>query len=218
MNGPTTPTTTTRTPAAARTDAPSLVRPGTEHRSVVRRTGLALATGAALWSAVSFAYGFEPDTEAGVKITDLGGLAFQTGAFALVGLQLRTRATGTSRKAVGMLKVERVLLAVAMAWSVLHAFLPGQRGTIWLGVLDAFWPLSMLGMAIIGVKVALAGRWRGPARFWPLVAESWAPVTIPIMGIFGDTAGLVAGAGHLLVGYTVLGLLLAARPDLLPRD
>jgi hypothetical protein len=137
---------------------------------------------------------------------------------ALVGLQSRTRATGLSRRAGMMLKVERVLLVLAMAWSVLHAFLPDQRGSVWLGVLDACWPLSMLGMFVIAVKIAFAGRWRGVARFYPLVAESWAVVSVPSMAIFGQTVGLYVGAVHLLVGYATLGLVLAARPQLLPRD
>jgi hypothetical protein len=184
----------------------------------VRRRALTLTAGAVAWSAVSYAYGFNPDTETGVKVTDLGALAFQVGAMALVGLQLGTRATGPSRKAAAMLKVERVLLTLAMSWSVLHALLPGQRETVWMGVLDAFWPLSMVGMFVIAVKVAVAGRWRGAARFWPVVAESWAVVCIPVMGIFGATIGDFVAATHLLGGYAVLGLILTLRPQLLRRD
>ena len=132
----------------------------------------------------------------------------------LVQLQLRTRATGVSRKAVAMLKVERVLLALAMAWSLVHGLVPSARDEVWLAVLDVFWPLSMLGMFVIGIKVAVAGRWRGAARLWPLVAESWAVVCIPVMGIFGQGIGDVVGATHLLVGYATLGLVIAARPAL----
>lgn len=182
--------------------------------SAARNHGLALVAGAGAWSAVSYVYGYNPETEAGLKIVDLAGLAFQASAMVLVGLQLRTRATGLGRKAVAMLKVERVLLGLAMLWSVLHALLPSQREETWMLVLDVFWPLSMLGMFVIGVKIALAGRWTGAARFWPLVAESWAVVTIPAMGIFGETAGDYVGATHLLVGYTTLGLIIAARPHL----
>ena len=206
--------TTTRPPArtdvatapTTHTDAPS--------SSTVRNHGLALVAGAGAWSAVSFVYGFDPDTELGVKLQDFGGLAFQAGVMALVGLQLRTRATGVTRKAVAMLKVERVLLGLAMLWSLLHAVLPSQREATWLMILDVFWPLSMLGMFVIGVKIAFAGRWRGAARVWPLVAESWVVVTLPMMAIFGTTVGDFVGASHLLVGYTTLGLIIAARPAL----
>jgi hypothetical protein len=77
--------------------------------------------------------------------------------------------------------------------------------------------LSMLGMFVIGVKIAVTGRWRGAARFWPLVAESRAVVSIPAMGISGSDVGDLVGAGHLLVGYVTLGLVIAARPHLVRR-
>lgn len=79
-------------------------------------------------------------------------------------------------------------------------------------MLDAFWPISMLGMAIIGVRIAVAGRWKGLARVWPAVAESWALVTVPALGALGPAAGQVVGVGHLLIGYVALGLILALRP------
>ncbi|GIH62244.1 hypothetical protein [Microbispora siamensis] len=186
--------------------------------TTVRRLALGLSTGALTWSAVSFVYGFDPQAETALKITDLGGLAFQLGAWCLLAIMVRTRATGVSRVARAMLQVERVLLALAMAWSVSHAFLPAARDSLWMGILDAFWPLSMLGMFVIGVKVAISGRWRGAARFWPLVAESWVIVTLPTMAIFGTSVSDVVGAAHLLVGYTTLGLIIAFRPELVRRE
>ena len=83
-----------------------------------------------------------------------------------------------------------------------------------LAILDAFWPLSMLGMFVIGIKVAIAARWRGALRWWPMVAETWAVVTVPSVGIFGQSVGDWVGATHLLIGYCVVGLLLALRPQL----
>ena len=114
----------------------------------------------------------------------------------------------------GMLRVEFGLLALATLWTVLHGLVPAFRDDTWLAVLDAFWPLSMLGMFIISVKIAVTGRWRGVLRFWPLVAESWAVVTVPVFGALGPVAGQYVGGAHLLVGYTVLGLILAKRPEL----
>jgi hypothetical protein len=72
----------------------------------------------------------------------------------------------------------------------------------------------MLGMCIIGIKIAFAGRWKGALRVWPLVAESWAVITVPTIGIFGEQAGRWVGGTHLLIGYATLGLLLALRPGL----
>ncbi|HEX6246695.1 MAG TPA: hypothetical protein VFZ64_02380 [Nocardioidaceae bacterium] len=207
------------TPAPARTDVRNVVgeHPAGLSDTGIRRLGLALAGGAVSWSAANFVFGFSPDSELGLKVTDLTGFAFQLGVLALLQLQTRTRATGTSRKAMAMLRIEKVLLGLAMVWSLVHALVPSARGTAWLAALDVFWPLSMLGMFIIGIKVVVAGRWRGAARVWPGVAESWAVVCVPLMGIFGSPVGDIAGATHLLVGYATLGLIIAARPDLV-RD
>ncbi|GAA1011112.1 hypothetical protein Aple_056900 [Acrocarpospora pleiomorpha] len=201
--------TETRTPHAV-TSSPS----GRLTDTTVRRLALSLSTGALTWSAVSFIYGFQPSSEMGIVLTDLGSFAFQFGALSLISLMSRTNATGVTRTARAMLTVERVLLALAMVWTVVHAFFPSERDAVWLAVLDAFWPLSMLGMFVISIKIALTGRWRGLARLWPLVAESWAVVTLPAMGILGLSAGNLIGASHLLVGYTTLGLIIAFRPEL----
>jgi hypothetical protein len=202
------------TSAPARTDAvaPAADRP--IPLEAVRRHGLAVAAGAAVYSAASFVYGFNPDTSFGVTMTDLAGFTFQLGVLSLVQLQLRTRATGLSRKAVGFLKLERVLLGLAMVWSVLHGLVPPARDDAWLVALDAFWPLSMLGMFAIGIKIAFTGRWRGIARFYPTVAESWAVVSIPSIVVLGATTGELVAATHFLVGYMALGLIIAARPHL----
>ena len=80
-------------------------------------------------------------------------------------------------------------------------------------VLDAFWPLSMLGMFLIGIRIAIAGRWTGATRFWPMVAESWAVVVTPTLGIFGDTAAHVVACLHLVVGYAFLGVLVSRKAD-----
>ena len=82
----------------------------------------------------------------------------------------------------------------------------------WL-LLDAFWPFSMMGMFFIGIRIAVAGRWKGATRFWPLVAESWAVCVIPTMGMFGESVASVVAAAHLLVGYTVLGVLVSRKVD-----
>jgi hypothetical protein len=205
------PMTLTTSPAAVRTDAPA------ESRSHVRRTGVAVAAGALIWAGAMTLYSPQTTDPVGITVGDLGALPFQISLFMLVTTQLRTMATGVSRVARGMLKVEYVLLALATLWTVLHGLVPSFRDDTWLMVLDLFWPLSMLGMFLIGVKIAFAGRWRGAARIWPLVAESWAVVTVPAMGIAGATVGQFVGVGHLVVGYATLGLILALRPELTRR-
>jgi len=196
-------------PAPARTDVPPA-----HPTAAVRRTGWLVAGGAAIWAASMAVYNPQTTDPTGILVNDLGAVPFQLGLFALVTAQLRTGATGTTRVARGMLRAEYVLLTLATLWSVLHAALPGSRDAVWMHVLDAFWPLSMLGMFIIGVKIAIAGRWSGAARIWPLVAESWAVVTVPAIGLLGATTGQIVGVSHLLIGYVTLGVILASRPAL----
>ena len=207
------------TPVPARTDAPAAVPQTTTPHSApagtrsVRRAGMAVAGGTATWAAGILAFGLNP-AEGWQRLTyDLSSLLFQLGLVALVSVQLRTRATGTGRLARGFLHAEHVLLGMAIVATVAWALVPSQRESALFLALDAFWPLSMLGMAAIGVRIAIAGRWQGLARFWPLGAESWAPVVIPAAAVFSSAASYIA-AGHLLVGYTALGLVLALRPEL----
>lgn len=207
----------TTTPATARTDvAPAIqAKAGLQERTI-RRLGLGLTAGTLTWAASIFA--FTTVTE-GVpeRIGDLTGLAFQLGVFCLLAVQFKTRATGSS---VVLLKVEAVILGIASVWSLLHGVLPANlQDAAWLVPMDICWPLSMIGMAVIAVKIAFAGRWRGVLRWWPLIAESWAIVTIPAMVVFGDQASRWVGGTHLLIGYATLGVLLALRPHLvLPKD
>lgn len=209
----------TTTGAPARTDLTAGDRRPADDR-FTRRAGLTLTAGTVAWAVSNLVFGFEPADGDNVAwlFTDLTGLAFQVGVMALLHVQMRTRATGTRPISAKLLKVERVLLSVAMLWSVLHAFLPSQRDAAWMHSIDMFWPLSMLGMFLIGIKVAIAGRWRGRARVWSALAETWAVLSVPAMAILGhDGGGDLFGAVHLLLGYTTLGLILATRPDLV-RD
>jgi hypothetical protein len=194
-------------------------RPNTfaDDRVRTRVAGCAMAAGALAWSVTTVLFPWH-ESERNFRITDLTGLAFQLGVMALLTVMMRTQAVGTSRKARIALRVEFVLLSLASTWSLLHAIVPDTVDSTPLAILDVFWPLSMLGMFVIGIKLAVTGRWRGALRGWPLIAESWAMVTIPAMGIFGQSAADWVGATHLLVGYCVVGLLLVLRPELTEAD
>ncbi|MGW5671075.1 hypothetical protein [Micromonospora sp. NPDC003776] len=199
-------------PVPARTDeaaAPSAA-PGLS-TAAARRLGVALTVGTLAWAATIFTVGTNPEGSVQLSISDVGGTLFQFGVFALLTIQLRTMATGTSKVARGMLRVEFVLLALATVWSLLHA-VPALRDAGWLMVLDVFWPLSMLGMFVIGLKILFTRRWAGLARVWPTVAESWAVVTVPTFVIVGEPVSNWVGGGHLLVGYALLGVIVALRP------
>ena len=203
------------TPAPARTDRADAGRPASSGGSIrsVRTAGIAVATGSAAWAACMLVYGLGADPGLDATIYNTSTLLFQIGLVALVAAQLRTGAVGTGRLARGFLHVEHAFLGLAMASTVQTILVPAWDDVpAWLA-LDAFWPISMLGMFAIGIRIAIAGRWRGAARVWPLAAESWAPVCIPAAALLPAAAPAIA-AGHLLLGYAVLGLVLARRPEL----
>jgi hypothetical protein len=205
----------TSTPATARTDvaAPRTTGAPVSTR-LARRVGLAVAGGSAAWAAGMLAFTNTPP--AGTVqhfVYEVSSLLFQLGLVALVTLQLRTRATGTGKLARGFLHAEHVLLGLAIASTFTWMFFREYDHTVWFLALDVFWPLSMMGMAAIGIRIAIAGRWQGAARIWPLVAESWAPVAIPASFLLVGYAHYV-GAAHLAIGYVMLGVILARRPEL----
>ncbi|MEV0196029.1 hypothetical protein [Nonomuraea sp. NPDC050691] len=180
--------------------------------TAVRRAGAGLTAGALSWATAIAVFG-STGVGVGERVVDLTGLLFQLGVFCLLWVQTRTRAIGASRAAAIALRVEAVLLGVASVWSLLHGVLPDDlKNGAWLQPLDMCWPLSMLGMAAISVKLAATGRWSGLLRWWPLLAESWAVVTVPAYLLAGEDLSRWVGAGHLVVGYAALGLMLATRP------
>ncbi|MGY1771177.1 hypothetical protein [Blastococcus sp. SYSU D00813] len=203
------------TPVPARTDTgrPAGGPPPRVTARGVRAAGVAVATGSAAWAGCILAFGLGDTEGAGLVVYGISGLLFQLGLVALVAVQLRTGATGTGRLARGFLHAEHVMLGLAILSSLQTIVVPAWDDHPAAIALDAFWPLSMLGMFAIGIRIAIAGRWRGAARSWPLGAESWAPVCIPVAGALPDVAPYVA-AGHLLAGYAMLGVVLALRPEL----
>ncbi|WP_285648493.1 hypothetical protein [Actinomycetospora sp. NBRC 106375] len=215
-------TTVRTTPARVRTEAAppttpvpaaAPVSPGTGR---LRLLGAGLAAGAAVYGITFMLFG-TAESGTGAFLIDATGIAFQLGVFCLLAAMWRTDAAGTTRLARAMIVVESVVLGIATVQSVTTLPALGGEWSTVATVLDPFWPLSMLGMAVLGIKVAVAGRWRGALRAWPVVAETWVLVAVPSMMIFGQAVGSVVAGVHFLVGYTVLGLLLAVRPDLTRR-
>lgn len=204
-------------PAPARSDLAAVVPPaepdpGRGHPFMVH--GALLSIGALAWSASIVALGVDPvGNPAELLLFGLGSGLFQLGLLALLRVLWRTRALGAGRIARAALIVESVLVSVAIGSTLADAFtLSDLSQPVW-AALDAFWPLSMLGMFFIGIRIAIAGRWTGISRFWPLVAESWAAVVLPINGILGGAVAQYVAAAHLIVGYTVLGVLVARKTN-----
>jgi hypothetical protein len=203
--------TVSHSPAPARSDvATPIAGRSAGHRPYLVH-GRMLSLGALAWSAGMAAFGANPETTLGLALHGLGAGLFQVGLLFLLRVLWLTRALGEGRVARAVLRVEATLVGCAMVSTFVDAIAVSDlTRTGWL-VLDASWPLSMIGMFLIGIRIAIAGRWRGASRYWPLVAESWAVVTIPAFGLFGPAVGLVVACTHLLVGYVVLGVLVANK-------
>jgi hypothetical protein len=206
------------TPAPARTDGAAPRTPVAPVRRpastrLVKAGGLAVTVGSLAWAGGILAFGLNPAPGWKGLAYDASSLLFQLGLVALVYVQLRTGATGTGRLARFFLHLEHVLLGLAITSTLTWMFARQYEEQAWFLALDAFWPLSMLGMFFIGIRIAIAGRWTGAARWWPLGAESWAPVNIPVAQLAAGVAPFTAAA-HLVVGYAGLGVVLMLRPEL----
>lgn len=203
--------TVSHTPAPARSDLghsrpsgdePTGARPYLLH-------GLLLSGGALTWAVGMVLFGLDPQTAAGEAGYSAASGLFQLGLLALLRVLWQTNALGTGKIAKAVIMVETVLVGLAIGSTLADGIGVSDLSQPAWALLDACWPFSMLGMFIIGIRIAIAGRWHGVRRFWPMVAESWALVTIPSLMIFGSSVAAVVAPLHLLVGYVMLGLLVA---------
>ncbi len=203
-------------PAPARSDLTLTgsvpARASIQVRHPFRRQGYLLTAGAVTWAVSMVLFGLDPETRSGVIGYAIGSGFFQFGVLALLSVLWRTDALGAGRLAKAAVVVETVLLTLAIGSTAADGFGVSDLNQPGWALLDAFWPLSMLGMFLIGIRIAIAGRWQGVRRFWPLVAESWAVVTIPTLVVFGPAVAQVVAPLHLLVGYAALGVLVATKP------
>jgi hypothetical protein len=205
----------TQTPAPARSDL-TTARGTSDAGATVRARpfrvhGALLTTGALSWSAAIAVFGLDNESLAHQYAHNATAFLFQVGVLALLRVLWLTRAIGEGRLARTLLRIETGFLALAMA-STTSDFLglTDLENPAFL-MLDLFWPISMLGMFLIGIRIAVAGRWTGASRFWPMLAESWAVVTVPAMAILGQDAARWVGALHLVIGYAVLGQIVARK-------
>ncbi len=191
--------------AAAETAAPAVRRP-------YRRQGLLLTIGSIAWATTMVLFDLDPTSRIGVIGYAFGSGLFQAGLLALLWVLWQTDALGTGRVAKTALGIEAVLVTLAIGSTIADGLGVSDMNQPGWALLDAFWPFSMLGMFLIGIRIAIAGQWRGVRRFWPLLAESWAVVTIPTLIVLGPVVAQIVAPLHLLVGYAVLGVLVATKP------
>lgn len=176
------------------------------------RHGRLLTAGAAAWAVSTALTGVDPGTEtADLLVFGVGSGTFQLGLLALLRVMWLTQGLGTGRLARTFLRIEAAMVLLAIGSTLADTFAVSDLSQPGWALLDAFWPFSMMGMFAIGVRVAIAGRWSGAARFWPMVAESWVVVCLPTLLLFGATAAAAVSCVHLLLGYGVLGVLVSAK-------
>ena len=205
-------TATDRTPdlRVPSTPAPAAA-PWTHGR--IRALGCALAVSAPVWAATVVVFGDVTDFGWRTLLAGITALAFQASIVALLRLEessgAMSRPGASGRVAVVGHRVQYALMAGAVMSTLLDMFELLQGTVVW-AVFDACWPLSMLGMVIIGVRIAVVGRWHGALRWHTLFAHSWLLWGIPLMA-FG-TAGQLGMVAQVVLGYGLLGVRIAARP------
>lgn len=94
----------------------------------------------------------------------------------LVGL-IRLEATGHSVFGRWIIPANLLTLTLANCWNVYNAITPWANAPLfWF--LDAFWPISMLTMLVVGTTIAWVGKLQGWVRYVPLAVGLWLPFTI----------------------------------------
>lgn len=81
-----------------------------------------------------------------------------------------------------MVAAETVAVMLAAGWTVPHLFEANREQDGILPVLDLFWPLSMVGLIVVGILVVRARRWPVPTRYLPLAASLLIRVDIASAG------------------------------------
>ena len=175
------------------------------------KRGMLLTVGAVAWGADTLVFGTDRSGTTEQVLSALTGGPFQLGLLGLLSVLYTTRALGEGGLARFFIRVEFALVLLALASTLADGIGVSDMDEAGWAMLDAFWPLSMLGMFFIGVRIAIAGRWHGRSRYWPLIAESWAPVVVPMYGLFGSTVAGAVSFVHLCVGYGVLGQIVSRK-------
>ncbi|MBA2575934.1 MAG: hypothetical protein H0V05_04710 [Euzebyaceae bacterium] len=174
--------------------------------STIRACGAMIMLGGFAWAYGWLQAGVMPEgVNDQIEIWTSG--VFQLGLVALLATMRATDATGTTRPARFVLNAEIVAVALAIAWTVPFLFDANRPHTGILVVLDAFWPLSMMGLIAVGVFVVRARVWPHAARYLPLVASLLLPLDILLMAVgAGEWSQIVVRSVYLSMTYGLLGI------------
>lgn len=171
--------------------------------TAIKVAGSVVALGGVVWGLAWVVSPSSQGDNSQVEIWASG--VFQLGLLAMLAVMWVTLATGPGRTARGILAAEVVAVVLAIAWTVPYLFDADRATTGILVVLDVFWPLSMLGVLVVGVLVARAGQWPNPVRYLPLAASLLIPVDLAVASAPDDIRNAVMG-GYLAMAYGALGV------------
>lgn len=173
--------------------------------AAIRGCGIATAVGGITWGAAWQFSPSSPEQNSQVEIWASG--VYQLGLLALLAVLWATSATGPGRWGRTALAAEGVAVVLAIGWTVPYLFDANRGNAGLLVVLDFFWPLSLVGLIIIGVLVLRARRLPTPIRYLPLLASLYIPVEIAISWA-PDTAQAAITALYLALAYALLGAMI----------
>jgi hypothetical protein len=182
------------------------------NRSNARIRGAVVALGGIVWGAAMILSPSRSGHNSQVEIW--AGGVFQIGLLALLTTMWSTHALGTGRPARWILTAETIVLVLAMAWTVAFAFDANRPNKGVLAVLDACWPLSMIGLMLVGLYVARAGQWPNPLRYLPLLASLLLPIDLAVSWAPSGVRTTVTGV-YLALAYGLLGGALVSAAEVL---
>ncbi|MEV4376051.1 hypothetical protein [Streptosporangium sp. NPDC049644] len=177
----------------------------------IRIAGLLLAVGSVSWAVGTVIVGEK--IKEGIQTLDtITGMLFVVGMFAFVWTVLATRGVGDGWARI----VPAGLLVLFVGAFLLNALSFGyarhEDFPLPLMIMDACWPLSQIGMLVLGIILAVKARYQGALRWLPLLVGMWFPVSIVADIIGGGTFSVYVSGVWLVVMHAHLGVRLALRP------
>jgi hypothetical protein len=173
-----------------------------------RTTGTAAAIGGLAIVALGIDGAVAPDSLGSLWFV-LAGIAAELLAYGVLGL--RTVVSG-----VRGTRVATTVAAVAMALFGLAHFATLIDEDTAIAVFSAISIVAAAGLAVAGVAVARADRWRGARGIVPLLTGVWPVATIPAGAALGDVPHFLAIAGWGVCWVALGSVLLGARTA--PRE
>lgn len=150
---------------------------------------------------------------ANTRFTGAWELIYITAWLASIVALQRMKATGTSKFGQGILWVIIGTLLLAEASNVYLLLFPKEQNTLFR-ILDTFWPISNLVMALVGVAVVRAKVLPGWHRFVPLLVGLWFPISILVITLWGrNQTTFLIGSIYSAIAWSLLAIVVLSTRD-----